>query len=245
MEVGLQRFSREAIATFQKIEEPEDWLRSAGPPFTSIGEFYEFVTERLIGACLALGESNVFTGNPARQILREEYYYGAGGQAAPVHSLNDAKDVLAQVAEQGEGRRNISNVTGDRERFGQPKEVAHYFRFTQILHGRYYERDDDLSAAPTGPAFEVDWTAVHAMQPNPRPGGSGPPGIENLLRRFDESYAELLRCLHIGFNSDKTALAKAVGAMHELRHQTLALMNVPTAQNQTYGPPFWYIYSPP
>jgi hypothetical protein len=244
--VGLRRFSRRAVETFREIEEPDEWSGSSGPPFTSIGELYDFILARLIALCVEHGEKRVFTGDRSRQVDRDRYYYGAGGGVVPVYGLSDAKDAIAQVAEQGEGRRKVTNVTGDLERFGQPKEVAHYYRFNQVLTGRYYDRDNDLDASPDGPRFPVDWDAVYPMQDNPAGDGRGPDGVSSLLKEFDDCYRRLLEHLHRGFNGQQERLGHAVGEMHRLRHRATALMRVPIGQDgTTYGPPFWYVVSRP
>ena len=66
-------------------------------------------------------------------------YYGAGGNVISVQGLADAKEVIEEVAQQGEGRVKLSNETGDQVHFGQPKEVAHFYKFEQILAGRHYD----------------------------------------------------------------------------------------------------------
>lgn len=242
VEVSLRRFSRPAIEVFQKIEEPETWDRFSGPAFTSIGQFYEFLLDRLIAACAELGEATVFTGDPARQIQRDQYYYGGGGAVRPVLSLADAKDMLDQVAQQGEGRRT-SNQSGDSERFGQPKDVAHYFRFEQILEQRYYDRDDDVGLAPGGPELRVDWSAVHPMRDNPETNATEPEGVAALLADFEARYQALLNHIHRGLNGQPDALALAVGEMHGLRHLSIALMKIDRGDGTTHGPPFWYLSS--
>lgn len=242
LEVSLQRFCPEAIKVFQKIEEPESWERPDGAAFSSIGQFYEFLLDRLIAACAELGEKKVFSGDSARQIRRDEYYYGAGGCVLPVHSLADAKDVLGQVAQQGEGRR-ASNLSGNSERFGQPKEVAHYFRFEQILERRYYDRDDDIGLAPSGPELRVEWNAVHPMHANPDLTATEPEGIASLFADFEIRYQALLNHIHCGLNGRPEALALAVVEMHSLRHLSAALMKIDRGDGSTHGPPFWYIVS--
>lgn len=242
LNVSLQRFCPDAIRAFQKIEEPEIWERPDDAHFGSIGQFYEYLLDRLIAACAELGEANVFTGDPERQIQRDEYYYGAGGCVLPVYKLADAKDVLGQVAQQGEGRR-ASNLTGDSERFGQPKEVAHYYRFEQILAGRYYDRDDDVALSPSGPELRVDWDAVHPMRANPELTTVDPEGMEALLADFEARYEALLCHIHRGFNGERSALAYAIGEMHGLRHLSTALMKIDCGGGATHGAPFWYLCS--
>ncbi len=244
VEVSLERFSKTAIKVFRKIEEPEDpetWCSAeeAGR-FASIGHFYNVLLEKLIALSVDLGEANVFVGGSHKQMHRNEYY-GAGGNVMPVRGLSDAKDVITQVAQQGEGRRKISNLTGDQERFGQPKEVAHYFRFEEILAGRLYDRDDDVKLDPAGRELVVDWRAVYPMRSNPDPSSARPEGIAKLLKDFDLTYRDVLKSLHDGFNGRQEALGQAVGEMYRLRYQSTALMEVGISPHETHGPPFWYV----
>jgi hypothetical protein len=242
--VSLARFRRDAIEVFRTIEEPEEpktWKSSGRTsPFGTIGQFYDVLLDRLISVTTDLGEAAVFTGSPGHQITRD-HYYGAGGNVTPVHSLADAKDVITEVAQQGEGRRKLSNQTGDRERFGQPKEVAHYFRFQQILAGRYYDRDDDVNLEPTGPDLVVDWDAVYPMRKNPAGSDTHPEGIAALLNGFDRTYRSVLRSLHEGFNGHPAKIREAVTAMQRLKQESIALMRIEIDGGETHGPPFWYV----
>jgi hypothetical protein len=242
--VALERFSRPAIHVFRTIEapeEPERWKPSGRTsPFGTIGQFYDVLLDRLITVTTELGESQIFAGDPARQVTRE-HYYGAGGNVTPVTSLADAKDVIAEVAQQGEGRRKLSNQTGDSERFGQPKEVAHYFRFEQILAGRLYDRDDDVNLHPTGPDLVVDWDAVYPMRKNPLKSGTHPTGISVLLEQFDQTYRKVLRCLHEGFNGEPAKILTGVTTMQRLKQESTALMHIDIDRGETQGPPLWYV----
>ena len=242
LDVPLRKFCDASIRTFSAIEAPEnpkDWAATTEGHFHSIGHFYDVVLDLLVTLVTDLGETAVFCGDPTRQ-LRPEHYYGGGGAIAPVLSLADAKDVIAQVAQQGEGRRQISNVTGDQERFGQPKEVAHFFRFEQLLAGRYYDRDDDVND-PTGPVLAVDWGAVYPMGEDRRVGQGLPRGADTLVATFEATYTELLDGLHKAFNGDPAEVRRVVPAMHRLRHEAVALMKVPRLNGTTLGPPMWFV----
>jgi hypothetical protein len=242
LEVSLQRFSPSAVETFMAIEapeRPEEWLLAASRgDIQSIGHFYNMLLDHLVATANDLGENAVFSGNPNRQ-LRAEHYYGGGGGLLPVGDLVVAKDIIEQVAQQGEGRRQ-RNLTGDQERFGQPKEVAHYYRFKQLSVGRYYDRDDEVTD-PTGPLLLRDWTAVFPMRANPRLGESLPQDFMALWTAFDNTYGALLDGLHRAFNGDPCAIRHAVPAMHRLRHEAAALMKVPRGDGTTLGTPLWFV----
>lgn len=244
LEVSLLRFSEQAVETFQAIEAPEKWCAPTCEKYATIGQFYEAFTEKLITACAEHGEDTVFSGNKAHQVVPDTHYYGAGGKVIPVYELADAQEAIEQVAEQGEGRLDVSNLSGNQARFGQPKEVAHYYRFTEILAGQRYQHDDNITEDPTGPPLQVDWNGVYPMQPNPRAGKDEPSGTAALVKAFNNRYGSVLKHLHKAFNGSTGELEPAIGEMHALRHQATALMKLPVGDSeQTHGPPFWFVLS--
>lgn len=218
--VALQKFSQTAIMTFMTIEEPErpeEWVEAAKKGrVQTIGHFYDILLDQMIAAVADLGEAAVFSGKPGRQ-LQMDGYYGGGGSLLPVRCLTDAKDVIVQVAQQGEGRRQ-SNLTGDVERFGQPKEVAHYYRFKQILNGRYYDRDDDVGE-PTGPPLLTDWTAVLPMRDNPEIDDAVSGDSRSLCNIFDETYSKLLDQLHWAFNGQPDVARPSGKVTYDLKNK--------------------------
>jgi hypothetical protein len=243
--VRLSRFSKETVTNFRKIEEPEnpaDWRGAATlGAIHSIGHLYQVLLDDLVAVTGDLGESAVFNGNPALQVPPDQYY-GGGGRVIVVRGLSDAKDAIAEVAQQGEGRVELSNLTGDQLRFRQPNEVAHYYRFQQILAGRYYNRDDDLGPNPSGPELKVDWRAVHDVHDNPARGPEAPPdGLKALLQAFDDTYRDLLQYVHRGFNGEAAALCRASAIMHDLNTQCVGLMRTDIGGGKTCGPPFFYV----
>ena len=75
-QVPLLKFSREALQTFLFIEKPED--HDALPEddnYHTIGQFYASIQEALIRFSNELGESNLFIGDPTRQIRSGSTYY--------------------------------------------------------------------------------------------------------------------------------------------------------------------------
>jgi hypothetical protein len=243
--ISLRRFSRAAIEDFREIERPDDpksWCGNAPrqAKFSTIGQFYEALINQLITASNQWGEKALFNGPRDKQISRVDYY-GAGGNVTPVHSLADAKDALSEVAQQGEGRR-YTNQTGDSERFDQPKEVAHFYRFEEILAGRRYDRDDDVSLEPSGERLFVDWEAVYPMDDNPSAEKVQPAGVKDLLRAFERAYSDVLQSLHQAFNGKRCALRdKSVPAMHQVREASIGLLTMNSSSDRSNGPPFWFV----
>lgn len=239
--VDLQPFSPEAVETFLKIERPAkapneesrlirrrqpDRVMLAADPvnpglqYYSIGEFYAEISRGLtyVNDAYAAEGNELFTGHPSRQIT-PEYFYSGGGEAIPVTGLESALDAIGLISAQGEGLGGgIYDGAG---------ELAHYYRFQQIQLGRYYVKGDSPDD-PTGPAFDVDWTAVYPMMKNASledyPKGSE---LRKAAREFNESYAGFLRFLTKAFNGQPDLLLEAVPWMFRLRDEISRLIRNP------------------
>jgi len=241
LNVSLLPFSKESVKVFMAIEAPEtpskDWNTNGG--IATVGQLYATVRNALISVSEEVGEVELFKGYPARQLDAGDYY-GAGGRLAPIDCLAEALAAIDIIAQQGEGRVQMSNLTGDDVRFGQRKEVAHYYRFQEILEERFYDRDDDVDL-PTGPRFSVDWSAV---RPIGQPDAPHPPAeFAAVLAAFEATYAALLEALHHGFNGDKPALLDAVPLMQRLKTKATEIMRIEIGGGKTCVPPFWFMQS--
>jgi len=154
--IPLQHFSPAAMRTFLLIERPQhldDGLLQSEQGWTSIGQFYDFIRTGLLTLVEELGEDKVFCGRTQRQVGPEDFY-NSGGEAFPVTDLESALLALRVVTEQGEGL-NDSIFDSDDQLFGEDRQVAHYFRFNEILTGRTYGPHDTPDAPPTGPEIDV------------------------------------------------------------------------------------------
>jgi len=237
-EVSRERFCRDSLQTFLKIERPREApseearvlhrehrgrrLMAAAPgatgmQFYSIGEFYREI-ERGLRHLHAEQGDGLFCGEQARQVT-PEYYYSGGGEVVPVTDLHSAVKALTLIAEQGEG---VGGRIYDVER-----ELAHYYRFEQLLLGRYY-LDGDESGHPTGPPLAVDWDAVYPIKKNARvedfPEGSE---LRAAALGFNASYADFLDLLTRAYTGSPDLLVEAVGDMFRLRERMTALIRNP------------------
>jgi len=242
LNIGLLPFSKRAVEDFMLIELPENRTKwKTGPGTYSIGQLYDQIRNLLVAVTEQLGVAKIFTGARSLQ-LSEVDYYGAGGRLKVVTDLDSALEAIAEISQQGEGRLH-SNAAGDEAEFGLPKEVAHFYRFEQILEGRFYDRDDDIRK-PTGPRLLVDWKAVLPVAvPGPKATPTSPPGIGATLDAFTATYEELLACLHQAFNGKKAKLVSAVPIMQRLKVQATEIMRIGIGNGQTCPPPFWFIES--
>jgi len=242
--VQLVPFGPEALELFLRIEQPAS---ADDPPqgeeYRTIGQFYAAIEAGLRALCDKLGEEQVFSGDPARQI-GEFHLRGGGGEVLPVHDLKSASAALAEIIEQGEGAARTDVWDGDRDVFHpEREEVAHYYRFQELRLGRRYRTGDTPRSGPTGEEIAVDLDGVLPMRPNPRtadhPEGSP---IRVAQEEFNQTYSLLLHLLEQAFNGEPDRMKEAVGTMFGLRKQAPALMKLPTGDGRTTaGPTFEYV----
>jgi hypothetical protein len=235
-EVSRQRFCRDCIETFLKIERPREApseesrllqrapaptaLLAAAPDtgdmqYYSIGEFYREIDR---GIHSLRQRVDLFTGDPARQV-GPEYFYSGGGELIRVTDLKSASDAINLIAEQGEG---LGGGIYDTEH-----ELAHYYRFNQLVTGRYYQKGDQPDD-PTGPPLHVDWDAVYPIKQNARisdyPEGSE---LRAAAVEFNQAYGLFLEQLTRAYAGTPELLLEAVADMFRLRSQMLRLIHNP------------------
>jgi len=238
-QVDLRRFSKEAIETFLKIERPAPAAADAArtvtrPPqpgmlkagkvaddgaehFYSIGEFYRAIEDGLIRLEAEHGPA-LFKGDPARQVT-PEFYYSGGGEIIAVTDLASARAAIRLIAEQGEGDGGAI--------FDYEDEIAHYYRFQQLVLGRYY-REGDVAGSPSGLPVDVDWDAVYPIKTNARvadyPEGSE---LRRAAEAFNGEYAGFLALLTRAFQGEPALLNDAMGGMFRLKDLAGQLMRQP------------------
>jgi hypothetical protein len=236
-QVPLERFSRSSVDTFLKIERPgkapsesqRKLRRGRAAPllakapenpeegFYSIGEFYEEIRRGFVYLHEQHG-SALFCGDPKRQV-GPEYYYSGGGEVHVVTDLRSATAAIELISGQGEG---LGGGIYDKE-----KELAHYYRFDQLVKGRYYQKRDEPHE-PTGPRFEVDWDAVFPIKTNAKVSDyEGAPELKQAALDFNYQYARFLGLLTAAFDGQPQKLLEAVPEMFRLRDGMLQLMRNP------------------
>jgi hypothetical protein len=229
--IPLQHFSPAAMRTFLLIEHPQrfdDDPLPSGPGWTSIGQFYDFIRRGLLTLVGQLGEANVFCGRRERQVGPEDFY-NSGGEAFPVTDLASALRALRVITEQGEGLPN-SIFDSDDQLFGEARQVAHYFRFNEILTGRGYGPHDIPGAPPTGPEIDVRWQDAYLIDPNASVADyarSEDNAVYRHAMAFNDAYAELLAHLEIAFNGLPRFMILGVPAMLRLRELAERLYHNP------------------
>ena len=236
-EVGLQRFSPNALKTFLQIEMPAVRAKapSNGVPH-SIGQFYSAIFSSL--KTLSYGNEKFFKHNSGHQITAE-HYYGSGGKLVAVDSLETAEQAICEIVGQGEGIDGTidDGIPGD---FGDGFELAHYYRFNELAAGRRYQKDDSTGRPPSGAPIEVDWGAVYDMQPNPKLKDFGHnPELKKKALEFNKTYAALLSGIQSACKGKPQILNDAIPLMYELKYQAVGLMKIPIGKTGlTAGPTF-------
>lgn len=244
--VDLQPFSRAAIETFLNIERPrkapdESWRlrprsRTEGATplgtaaddgnlhYYSIGEFYEEI-ERGLSYLHERGE-RLFVGAREKQVT-SEYYYSGGGAITPVTEFDSARRAIQLIIRQGEG-------------FGgeiYKPELAHYYRFDQLIRGRYYLETDGKDN-PTGPEVHVDWDAVFPIRKNAKVSGYDDPQLKEAARSFNLAYGMVLKLLTDAYNGKPGLLLDAVPRMFALRDGIGRLVRYQLSPTENAAPTF-------
>jgi hypothetical protein len=236
-EVGTRAFSRDSVESFLRIERPAEAVdqrfvsrdrseRALLPGvdaheddlhFFSIGEFYAEIGEGLHRLHEKLGAA-LFCGDPARQV-GPEYYYSGGSAIVKVTDSASAAAAMRVISEQGEGLGGgIFDTEG---------ELAHYFRFEQLLLGRYYQPGDQ-AGSPSGPTLDVDWDAVYPIVDDADfPYYTEPGELLDAVTAFSAAYGDFLARLTEAFRGRPDLLVPAVVDMFRIKELACQIMRNP------------------
>jgi hypothetical protein len=219
---------------FLRLEQPEaPGAAAESEGYETIAQFYDAVEDGLRYLTKELGEQQVFSGDPARQVTAGPFLH-SGASVVAVTDLTTALAALEEIVEQGEGASRSEVWDGDRDIFHPDRdEVAHYYRFEELKLGRRYQRGDTPQSGPTGEPVTVDRDGVFPMPANP--SRSSDPEIRRAQEAFDNTYCTLLYLLEQAFNGEPALIRDAIGTMFGLKAQAAALMR-PGA-----GPTFGYV----
>ncbi|CAM5444063.1 hypothetical protein GCM10010329_51120 [Streptomyces spiroverticillatus] len=243
IELSLLPFGKEALGMFLRLEQPAHPGDPAeGDRYETIGQFYDAVEKGLRGLCTELGEAQVFTGDPARQVSGGPFAHTAG-HLAPITDLNTALAALEEIVEQGEGAARADVWDGDKDLFHpDSKAVSHYYRFQELAEGRRYQPGDTPESGPTGGPVNVDLDGVRPVRPNQRvsdhPEGSA---IRIAQETFNQTYCKMLQMLEQAFNGNPAMLGMSVGTMYAAKGQAQSLMAMQDDDGLAAGPTFEYV----
>lgn len=236
--VHLAPFSEETVRTFMAIEQPREpqmkamafELKKIEVPEPTIGGFYDSIIALLVQLEHEIGSGGLFTGDPAKQI-GEDFYWSAGGKPILVKDLASAIAALNIVIQQGEGTTRSLN-DGDQPHFGQPFEVAHFYRFKEILCKRRYAPGDDPRGDPSGAEVSVDYSAVFPIKIDPQQSDyQANAALASMNLAFNRQYSLMLIQLEEALNGEpKTLYTAIMNGMHNLASLALQMVAVPIAQ---------------
>lgn len=234
--------AEQALNVFMAIEHPDtpaklpgeaqcpairEQIDTEGP---TIGDFYDAIIEKI----RELGDG-LFADPRAEQQVDLSYWYPhepplTGVDGAPgskVVDVHTAVQALELIVDQGEGGPDDDPI----DPYGNVKgELAHYFRFGEIVFGRRLVKDpaDPSGWSYTGGKVPVDESEIRKVLPNAAlsdyPEGSEPylPALE-----FHQTYRRLLNALHQTFNGAPDTLNRSIAVMYELRLAAEKVMRIP------------------
>lgn len=187
--------------------------------YYSIGEFYKAIQIGLKHLSEKMSASELFNGDPKLQVGPEVYYSG-GGKVTKVVDLDTALQALELIIEQGEGYTE--------KPFNEEGELAHEYRFEQLLLGKLYKLGDQAHQ-PTGDPIQVDWTAAYPVKVNAKVSDyEKSPELYAAAVKFNAEYAEFLGLITRAFQGEPAVLVeKAVPWMFTIRNKISQLIHNP------------------
>ena len=237
-QVSRQCFSREWVQNVLQIERPQKTPGELRRPvhrsvpkaqrllalpdepsmqYYSIGEFYAEIGQGFQYLHQEMGDA-LFSGDPSRQVTKE-YFYSGGGALITVTDLISAEAAIQLISEQGEGYGGGI--------YDSQRELAHYYRFEQLLLGRYYLASDE-PGQPTGPTLSVDWDSSYPIKQDAHladyPVGSE---LSDAAVAFNHAYAEFLGLLTEAFTGRPDLMIEAGTVMFRLRNLMTQLVHNP------------------
>jgi hypothetical protein len=235
--VRLRRCSIEQVRDcFMSIEEPEETLAIRrkqltprypfDPHLFTIGWFYDEVKKSLTELSK---QGQITFGHTELQVSE----WSGLGKLYVITSLKDALAAIDEIQEQGEGRGPLDPDDAERE-------LAHYYKFAEIVAGRRLVRSGGKFSY-TGTPIPFDPDGIWPMMDDPNvvlyPPGSR---AQILSLQFAQTYQALLKGLNRTFNGEPSYLPEAIGQMYSLDLAARQLMQTPSGlkEGTTAGPSF-------
>jgi hypothetical protein len=235
--VPLAPFSKNLVHdVFMVIEAPEHQSNSPKSAATgnhkpiTVGDFYAGIKKQI----RALSKNgNIFVGDPNRQLTTGF----ARLQTTRVSDAASALGAIDLIVEEGEGAKGSP--------FAADHELAHYYRFAEIFHGKKLVATHD----PDGPEFiyggrtiKFDPYGVWPVITNPSAATyAHDTTAANLNNAFNRTYTRFLKSLELVFNGEPDRLAPTISCMESMKAQALVMMSYEMAPGETAGPTFEYL----
>ncbi|MFI0961035.1 ferritin-like protein [Streptomyces sp. NPDC021080] len=243
LSVSLTGLTREAVNMYSQIERPDDPVVEDAEVHTSIGAFYTQILEAF------RNQPQLIKGT--RQVTRDMSFHGKGNDVVALTSLDDVDAAITIIKEQGEG----TTASPDNPFPGQPGELAHFYSFREIFHGRKLVL---VSSDPQRFDFQGDEIPMpRTSRMGTVPSGGWEQGgvpisseVRGLLDTFNQHYSAMLRSLENAWQADPSStptpaqlLNQAVKEMRKLENPARQLMQIPLSDGSemTFGPEFRYV----
>jgi hypothetical protein len=222
--IPLQRFSRDSLEVFMRIEEPYsgDVCWHCGESYPTIGKFYSAVYE-------AIRRLKPCPIKKTGQLEDEDV------GLTKITSKRTALTAIKRIQDEGEGTSTSPIPDPD------TGDLAHFFSFGELYHEGELKPDGsggwkyEPQTFPLPMPPELD---IHQIAMIP----SG--GYPSVSRDFDDSYSAMLKLLQSAWDhGSQDILLQAVAVMiDDLGRKALALMEspIPTKPDEFYGPSFLF-----
>lgn len=234
MSVGLEPFSVDQMIVFREVEEDQF---GPNPPKHSVGDWYRMIIDCMDELVRNLGEAAVFVGDADRQV---------SGSLGPfslksIRNHLDAKAALLDIMREGSGSNQPAQ---QKNPYKEEVEYSHYFRFDEIVKGRFYLQGD-RPGVPTGAELDTQWKhAVQTFVPNPKAAlYVGYPDIHSKMVNLNVCYSTMMVEMHKAFNGAPTKIGPLIGAMFQTTALAKQLMKtqVPGLPGLVVGPSWEWV----
>jgi hypothetical protein len=248
LKVRLAPFSVDLVMTvFMQIEEPERPLvfpdvvlaELADVPRT-IGQFYA----GLKSAITAAGDGAF--AKPTNSQITKPF----NGKLIAVSDVKSALAAIDLIVEQGEGAPDspIDSVNGFDPKNFNYTQLAHYYRFAEIVHLKRLVANPNATASTPpdqrfmfGPKIPFTPLDIYGAPADPKrsdyPAGSAQ---RIACDKFNATYTGMLKSLNDMVNGQPNALTTALSAMDDLQDQAVDMMSGASTGGVPTGPTFEY-----
>jgi Ferritin-like len=222
--VYLAGLTLDTVAMYMQIEMPEHPVALRAETFPTIGAFYDAIA----AAFQCLSPPLSATGQQKATLPVPNPGNGSPIQenVAPLTTLPAVEEAIALIKDQGEG----TSTSPDAPEYGG--ELAHYYRFGEIYHGkRLIQVDGKWEYAGDPVPFPDCWPVAQVP-------AEGYPGVQ-AVQEFDTHFTALLSDL-TGAWAGKGTLGAAIGEMFNLTNlaQPIVSTPLPPPGEGNYGPDF-------
>jgi hypothetical protein len=222
--VSLSGLSDASLDVFIAIEAPSvgryPQTPEQGKGYKTIGAFYRAILGAFQTLQPELSTERQVSGPLAYMVMAD---------------LPAVEAAIALIMDQGEGSKASPEVE-------HTYELAHYYRFLEVRHGRRFSGVDKKGRAVfEGDPFEFPATWPMAVVPK---GGylreNVPADVWTMINGFDQTFTQLLdRLQAVWERGDQSALVHAIETMFGLSKQAQSLMSIEMGKGLgNYGPCF-------